>query len=228
MSRLLILVTLLLALVLGSSNAVVAQADDVDIDAAASAALDADPEALVEGLEERPADSLLPDGFENPSSGTPENEEFVESFEGGLGTVDDTVGQVTHGFDTDPSVVPGEVSAGILTYIVTNDEITDDMLDEYEAGMEEGMADTAGMSAEIDRTEIGGTDAVVLTLVQDSDGVFVTVTMVSVPVGNTMVVSTVFAGGTEEIESAELQPMAEELALAGAGHVGEAAEEASN
>ena len=58
------------------------------------------------------------------ANGTPENQDLVASFEGGLGQVDNAVGQVTHGFDTDPSVIPGEISAGILTFVVTEDEIT--------------------------------------------------------------------------------------------------------
>jgi hypothetical protein len=225
MSRIAVIFTIFMAFLLGSAGAVSAQS--VSVADAAEAALDADPEDLVEGLEERPDDSLLPEGFENPSSGTPENQELVDSFSGGLGEVDDAVGQVTYGFDTDPDVVPGAISAGILTFIVGEEELTSDDLDDYQSGMEEGIeSDTSGMDATVDRIEVDGEDAVQLDLSVEEGGFTVQVTMISIPVGNTMVVSTVFSADQEVLEAGALDGFTEDLALAGVGHVAEVAEDA--
>lgn len=227
MKKLFIGLSVLLALLCSGAN-VAAQATtevEVDLAAASEASLAADPEALVEGLQERPEDDLLPEGFSNPSSGTPENQDLVAQFEGGLGTIEGAVGQATVGFDTDPEVVPGVVSSGILTFIVIDEEIDADTMAEYQSGMEDAVADfDSSMTGTVETVDLYDGEAVVLTISVEASGSYALVQVVSIPVGNTLVVSTVVSADQAEIDPADLQGPTEALLGAGVNQVQAVAE----
>lgn len=234
MKRLVVLVLLMMGMVLSAGNAVAAQdietTTEADVEAIAELALDADPEALATELETAPADADLPEGFTAPASGTPENADIVDAFSTGLGEIEGAVANVTHGFDTDPAVVPGLISAGILTYIVVEDEITSDDLDDFAEGIESGLGDSeaAGYTeATVEEVSVNGGDAILVTLGMEASGMTAVVQMLAIPVGNTMVISTVLSVGEEAIDSADLTPITAELAVAGVAYLGSAAEAAA-
>jgi hypothetical protein len=133
---------------------------------------------------------------------------------------------LTHGIDTDPDVVPGMLSSGILTYITASDEISDSDLDDFQDGIEEGLDDPSGTfsDASVDRVEVQGTDAVLVTLGLEQDGTSVVVQMLAIPVGNTMVVATVLVVDTAAVDAAEVEPLTAELAVAGVTYLGTVAE----
>jgi hypothetical protein len=229
---------MLFGLVLTSASAVAAQstpttgdaspvATDVDIAAISEAVLEADPETLVEALATPPDDSDLPEGFLNPASGTPENADLVDAFTSEIAEIEGTVGNVNQAFDTDPSVVPGLISAGVLTYIVTDEEITSDDLDDFEEGAGGGFeGEAAGSEGSVDRITVGDTDAVLITVSTEESGVTAVVQIVALPVGNTMVIGTVVVADQGEVLPDDVLPFAEELTLAGASHLGTVAEDA--
>lgn len=239
MSRLILVCTFLFGMMLASSGVVTGQetATDVDVAAIGEAVLEADPETYATGLETPPDDAILPEGFVNPASGVPENAEIIEQFTGAIGDIEGTVATVNHGFDTDPEIVSGLISAGILTYIVTDEEITADDLDEFEEGASEGLvtatpdaaagdATPAGLSPQgaVERIDIGGVEAVVITVGVEQGGVSVVVQIVAVPVGNTMAIGTVLIADQEAVDQEEVLGFAEALTLAGVEHIGTVAE----
>src|SRR5688572_6591861 len=101
MKRLGLLISLFCALMLAGTGTGAAQATDVDIDSASEAVLAVDPEDLVDALATAPDDSVLPEGFENPASGTPEAADLIDAFASPISDMDGAVGTVTHGLDTD-------------------------------------------------------------------------------------------------------------------------------
>ena len=221
---------LLMGLVLSTGNAVAAQEIETettaDVDAVAESVLAVDPEDLAVALEEAPTDADLPEGFLAPVDGTPENAEVVDAFSSGLGELEGAVGNVTHGLDTDPDVVPGMLSSGILTYITADEEISDSDLDDFQDGIEEGLDSSSGTFSEgsVDRVEVQGTDAVLVTLVLEEEGTSVVVQMLAIPVGNTMVVATVLVVDTTTVDAADVEPFTAELAVAGVNYLGTVAE----
>lgn len=229
MKRIGLILSMFFALMLAGAGTAAAQATTVDIDSIGETVLGIDPEALVEALSEAPDDSVLPDGFMNPESGTPANEELVTAFATPLGDLEGSVGTVTHGLDTDPSVVPGLVSAGIITYIVVEDEITSDDLDDFEAGASEGLesAATESVEASVDRIDVEGNDAVQIEVITTQDDIVSIVQIVALPVGNTMVVGTVVVADQGEVDGPEVLDLAAALGIAGAENLGLVAEAAA-
>jgi hypothetical protein len=73
--------------------------------------------------------------------------------------------------------------------------------------------------------QFNGTDAVLLTYEINEDDIVSIVQMLAVPVGNTMVISMVVEAGTD-VDAEAVLGASEELALAGARHLGTVAEDA--
>lgn len=235
MSRLFLILAFLVGAVMAAPIA--ASAQDVDVAAASESVLAADPEALATALEAPPDDSLLPDGFVNPPSGEAENADIIEQFTGAIGNIDGSVATINHGFDTDPEVVPGLISAGILTYIVTEEEITAEDLDEFEDGASEGLdsgtPEATGEDATpvafapeggVERIDFGGAEAVVITVSVEQAGVSVAVQIVAVPVGTTMAIGTVLVADQGGVDQEQVRGFAEAIATAGVEHLGTVAE----
>ncbi len=232
MSRLILACAFLLGMLFTASGAATAQetATDVDVPAIGEAVLEADPETTATGLETPPDDALLPEGFINPPSGVAENAEIVEEFTGAIGQIEGSIATVNHAFDTDPAVVPGIISSGIVTYIVTDEEITAEDLDVFEEGASQGLdagtpsadaAATPDVASEgsVQRIDLGGSEAVLLTVGVELGAVNAVVQIVALPVGNTMVIGTVLVADQGEIDQDLVLGFAEELTLAGVTHL---------
>jgi len=218
---------MLFGLSLSTAPLAAAQGEDVDIAAVSETVLEAEPEALVEGLAEPPADEDLPEGFLNPPSGTPENADLAESFELPVSEFEGAVGSVNFPFDTDPEVIPGLISAGYLNYIVTEEEITDGQLEEFKTGAEEGLGTPdASIESSVEDITVGDSDGVLITVVTTQDDASAVVQLVALPVGNTFVIGTALVADEGEIVAADVQTLAEDLTVAGVAHLGIVAEDA--
>lgn len=205
-----------------SGSAAIAQTE-AQLDDISAATLDANADDLATALEVAPTDADLPAGFTAPIDGVPENAEVIDAFSGALGDLGDDTVSVVHGIDTDPEVVEGTLSAAIITYLVVEDEITDDDLEEFAKGIEGGIQPdpatgiTAGTVEEI---ELFDSNAIVATLEMEQTGAFVTVQMTAIPVGNVMVVSTIVVADTVATDPAEVMPLSEDLTIAGVEYLG--------
>jgi len=210
---------------------------DVDVAAVGEAALAADPEALATGLETPPDDAILPEGIINPPSGASANAEILDQLAGSteaLANFDGVVSSVSHGFDTDPAIVPGLLSSGILTYTVVDHAITAEDLNLLEeralqdvgGGTPAPNAATPGVASEgsVQRINLGGVEAFLLTVSADLGVVKGVVQIVAVPVGNTMVIGTMLVADQGEVDQAQVRGFAEALTLAGVDHLGTVAE----
>lgn len=226
MRRLMLVFAMLFGIVLTTAPLAVAQSDEVDVAEVGEAVLDADPEAIVEGLENPPDDDRLPEGFFNPPSGTPENEELGSAFELPVSDLEGSIASVNFAFDTDPEVIEGLISAGYLNYVVLEEEVTDDMLEDFKSGAEEGMESNTDETIEfaVEDIEVGGANAVLITVTTTDEGASAVVQMVAVPVGNTFVIGTALVADQEEVDPAAVQTHAEELTLAGVEYLGTIAE----
>lgn len=226
MRRLMLVFAMLFGIVLTTAPLAVAQSDEVDVAEVGEAVLDADPEAIVEGLENPPDDDQLPEGFFNPPSGTPENEELGSAFELPVSDLEGSIASVNFAFDTDPEVIEGLISAGYLNYVVLEEEVTDDMLEDFKSGAEEGMEGNTDETIEfaVEDIEVGGANAVLITVTTTDEGASAVVQMVAVPVGNTFVIGTALVADQEEVDPAAVQTHAEELTLAGVEYLGTIAE----
>jgi hypothetical protein len=228
MKRISVLFTLLMALLLAGTSTAAAQSTDLDVDAIGESVLAVDPEALVEALGATPDDTVLPDGFMNPESGTPANEDLVAAFASPIGNVDGAVGTVTHGLDTDPAVVPGLISSGIITYIVGDDEITADDVAGFEDGARQSLEGNSDPSVEasVESVEVAGVDAVQIEIVTTQDDIVSVVQIVAIPVGNTFVIGTVVAANQGEVDEAEVLELANQVGIAGVENLAIVAEDA--
>ena len=229
MTRLLLLLTLLTGLVLSSAPLAAAQDEEEDVDLAAigETVLAADSEALVEALVDPPADEDLPEGFLSPPDGTPANADLAESFQLPASEFPEAVGSVTFPFDTDAEVIPGLISAGFLNYVIGEEEITDEQLDEFRQGAEEGIGTPEpGMQTSVEDITVGGVDGVLISFETEQDNISVAVQLVAVPVGNTFVIGTAVVADQGEVDADAVLTYAEDLTLAGAEHLGTVAEDA--
>lgn len=238
--RLLLVFTFLLGAVLTTSGIVAAQETDIDIAAVSEVVLAADPDAVAAGLETPPDDADLPEGFLNPPSGIPENADVIEDFTGGIGDVEGTIGNVSHAFDTDTSVVPGSMSSGVISYLVDDEEITPDDFSEFEDDLrqefeiatpdsENDIDDATPSSApqrSVDRIDLGGLEAVVITVVTEEAGISAVVHLVAVPVGHTLVIGTALVADQGTVDPDDVLPFAEALTLAGVAYLATVAEDA--
>lgn len=226
-TRLLLLLTLLAGLALSSAPLAAAQEgeEDVDVTAIAETVLAADPEALVEALVDPPADADLPEGFLNPPDGTPANADLAENFQIPESEFPDAVGSINFPFDTDAEVIPGLVSAGYLNYVVLEEEITDEQLDEFRQGVEEGLGTPdAAIQSSVEDLTVGGVDGLLISVVTTQESVSAVVQLVVLPVGNTFVIGTALVADQGEVDQDEVQTFAEDLTLTGAEHLGMVAE----
>lgn len=238
--RMLLVLTFVLGALLSVVGAAAAQdpAPEIDIAAIGDVVLGTDPEALAVALETPPEDAGLPEGFVNPPSGTPEYAELVEEFAGGIGEIEGAIGSTSHGFNTDPAVVPGLISTGIITYIVAEEEITAEDLDDFEEGASErperatpaAVAEVDGATPAletdiaVERFELGGAEAVVITFSVELGATSAVVQIVAVPVGNTMVMGSAVVADLGPVDAGEVQEFAEALTLAGVAHLAAVAE----
>ncbi len=229
MKRITLVFTLLLMLLLAGTSTVAAPSTDLDVDAIGESVLAVEPEALVEALGATPDDSVLPDGFMNPESGTPANEEIIAAFASPIGDLDGSVGTVTHGLDTNPEVVPGLISSGIITYIVAEEEITDDDLANFEEGARESFEGNSDPSVEasVESVEVAGVTAVQIEVVTTQDDIVSVVQIVAIPVGNTMVVGTVVVADQAEVDETQVLDFANQVGIAGVENLGIVAEGAA-
>lgn len=226
MRRLLLVFAMVFGIVLATAPLATAQTEDVDVAEVGEAVLEADPESLVDGLESPPEDDQLPEGFINPPSGTPENEDLGAAFELPVSDLEGSLASVNFAFDTDPEVIEGLISAGYLNVVVLEDEVTDDMLEDFKTGAEEGMESNTDEDIEfaVEDIEVGGADAVLITVTTTDASASAVVQMVAVPVGNTFVIGTALVADEEEVDAAAVQTHAEDLTLAGVEYLGTLAE----
>ncbi len=222
--RLIALVALVLSFIL-AGPAVAAQ-DAAELDTIAEAVLAVDSADLVKELEVPITDADLPGGFLAPVNGEPENAEIVNAFVQGMGDLDGVATPVNQGLDTDPEVVQGLLSTAVITYMVTDEEITEADLDDFTKGLEEGLASDPTMDGAVEPTELFGKEAVLVTITTEQDGVYVAVQMLAIPVGSTMVVATILVADQATVDPTDIQPLTEDLAVAGVEYLGKAAEAA--
>jgi len=225
--RLLLVLTFLLGAVLSTSGMIAAQETDIDIAAVSEVVLAADPDAVAAGLETPPDDADLPEGFFNPPSGTPENAEIAEALVLPVGELDGAVASINHAFDVDPDVVPGLISAGYINFVVAEEEITDDELDDFEEGAASSFEeDTTGVAGSVSRIDLGGVEAVAITVVTEEAGISAVVHLVAVPVGHTLVIGTALVADQGTVDPDDVLPFAEALTLAGVAYLETVAEDA--
>ncbi len=243
MRRFLLVLTMLMGVVFATAPLASAQTD-VDIEQVSETVLSADTDALLTGLETPMDDEALPEGFSEAAFAAPGDataEEGVlptEDLEGTLGTIAYTVsydpsasGSPEAETDDSASTPALDDLSGLsfgfasLNYIVFEDELTSDDLEDFKSGAEEGIASEDEGTATVEDITVGDTDAVLLTYVIEEEGVQSVVQMVAVPVGNVMVMSmTVLAA--ETVDADQLRVASEDLALAGIDHLGVVAEDA--
>lgn len=199
--------------------------NQTDFAAISAAALGADPNALLTGLETPPADELLPAGFINPPGGEPANADIVEAFVIPVDGLEGTIGGVTHAFDTDPAVIGGLVSAGVVNYIVADSEVTAEDFDAFQQGVEIGIGENlgAGMVGDVERSNVAGQDALLISVLLEDTGGVGLVFMLAVPVGNTIVIGTVVFVDSAGVDSTAILEHTVLLTLSGVAYLGEIA-----
>jgi hypothetical protein len=225
MSRRLFAVVALILTFLLAGPAAAAQ-DAAELETIAEMVLETDSADLVSALEEPITDRDLPGGFLAPVDGVPENAEIINAFVEGMGDLDGVATPVNQGLDTDPELIPGLLSTAVITYMVTEQEITEDDLEDFANGIEEGLGDDPSMEGTVEQVELFDSEAVLSTLTLEQDGIFVVVQMLAIPVGNTMVVGTLLTADETEVDQSDLLPLTEDLTVAGVEYLGTAAEAA--
>ncbi len=177
-----------------------------------------DPEVLLEALEVAPADDLLPAEFSAPVNGEPRNASMVEAF-GSLGDLPGAFGSVIHGIDTDPTLVPGVMSTGILTYAVGKTAVPADVLDSLEETLSGRLDDPALAMGEVGQVDLDGTNALLGYFVFEQGQAVLSMQLLVIPMGNVLTVAAVVSVDSAIIPAEDLLPLTEGLALAGVAHL---------
>jgi len=219
--------TLVLALGILCSSIAAAAAQDAestptaDIASIAASVLSANPETLLTGLATPPADDTLPPGFLNPPSGESANADVVEAFILPADGLTGALGSVSHAFDTDPNVIEGLVSAGVVNFIVSDSEITDEEFSGFELRVATSIRDNLqpGMTGDVERIPLADEEALLISVVLQGSGTVGLVFMVAVPVGNTIVIGTVVVLSSGGMDSVAVLENAVLLTLSGVAYL---------
>lgn len=241
MRKMIMLLTLLAGFAFTAAPLAAAQ-DDAALDVAgiSESVMSADVATLLTELETPPADEDLPEGFSNAVYSDPDT---ATGNEGVLPTQDlaGAEGSVPYVVDYDPAAsaaaaggtpAPEATPSGLvigmssLQYVFFDEEIDEDALNDFKDGVSEGMATDDTGEATIEDITIGDTDAVLITYTIDQDGILAVVQMVALPVGNSMVISMVTVASDQEIDADAAAEDSVNLTVAGAEHLGVAAEAA--
>ena len=219
MKRISVLLSLLSVLVVAGTGSAAAQTPESE---GAGVVLAVDPVALVEALAANPEIAVLPEGLANISSATPAAGQEGDPLAVSLASLLPTVGTVTMGFQTNPAIVPGLVSTASLTYIVTDSEISGDVLAEFEERLRQDLSatDDPTIEASVAMIQVAGTDAVGIKVITTTGGIVALAQLVAVPVGNTLVVSLILSASQDEVDEATVLELTSNLALAGIEHLG--------
>jgi hypothetical protein len=201
-----------ISLSMAPSTAILAQADEPDIEAIGELVTDADPDDLLAALETPIDDSDLPEGFLEASfidpddtSGTPAPTVLSASdLEGSLGnTAWDVV--------PDEDVFDGETFASVQFVSFDPEDFTDDFLDSFIEGAAGSIEGQEGASAE--KVEFAGVDAALISFDVESAAANAYVRYLAVPVG-TMFVFVNVSAQTEDLDGDDIMAATEELTLA--------------
>jgi hypothetical protein len=224
MKRLLIAVSLFCAGTMAFGGTIAAQtpaadSSPVDTSPEGEAVLAIAPGSLIDILATTPDDALLPDGFLNPPAGTPAaGMDVFSSFSVGLAAIPGTIATITHGLNTDPALVPGLLSAAILTYIVTDHAITDADMTKFQEDAERGISTgddaSAGTTGSVTPVTIGDRTAINVSVTTELSGIVAGVQIVAIPIGNTMAVATVISANQGEVDMDTVYSLAESLGVA--------------
>jgi hypothetical protein len=236
MRKVLLLFAMIASLSFTAAPVAMAQ-DDIDLESISETVMDADSQKLITAMETPMADDDLPAGF---SDATYTDPEAATGDEGVLPASDleGAEGSVAYMVDWDPTSAEGTPEAtaspvddafavriATLNYVFFDQEITSDDLDDFKTEAEKSLQSEGGADASVDTVQFNGTDAVLLTYEINEDDIVSIVQMLAVPVGNTMVISMVVEAGTD-VDAEAVLGASEELALAGARHLGTVAEDA--
>ena len=210
--------------------------EDVDVPAIAEVVTEVDPLELLDALDAPFPDDALPETFLNP----PRGEESIleeadltspftaDGFPGGIG-------DVSFAFDTDPDLVDGILTGGQVSYVVTDHDISRAEVRALHAVVEEEFANQAESSlpegvdrydANADVERFGGVDSVSATIVMEGMGMNLVFSFLFVPVGNTLVVTTVVISMFSDVDIDTVGALTEELAATAIRHLGDVAESA--
>lgn len=228
MKRLLFIFAVVASLAFVAAPATMAQVD-VDIDQVAEATLDADLDTLIADMETPMADEDLPEGFSGAMYMPPEEASSdmgaipADDLEGSEGSIAYMVDYAPGGGMATPDAAAMSIGLGSVNYVFVDEEITEDDLEDFRKGAEEGIASEEEGTASVEEIEIDGTPAVLLTYVIEEQGATSVVQMIAVPVGNTMVMSMAVHAAASVDEDA-VYADAEALVLASIAHLGETAE----
>jgi hypothetical protein len=204
---------------------VAAQTDeDIDIAAIGEDVLAADPDTLLEGLEEPMRDRDLPEGFSEAEFVA---EEDVTPEMGLLGSdsLEGALGSVAYSVVGDVEVLGGANAIVSVQYVAFDaDELTDDTLDEFIEGAESGLGELPeGSEATVETVELAGEDAALITFSQTGASSSVVVEYIAIPVGNVFVFASVTIADTAEVDADDVFDATEALALSSITHLGEVA-----
>ena len=199
----------------------------VDIEAVAEAALDADLDNLITGMEEPMDESALPGGFTAPAFIDPEtatSEDLVLPAD----DLEFSEGSVAYNIEYEPDTTGFSIGLSSLNYAFVDGEITEDDMEDFKEGATEGLEeDASGAEMSVEDIPINGVDAVLISYELVEEDILSVVQMVAMPVGNTMVMSMVVAASDDlDMNKEQVRTDAENLLLSGVQHLGTVAEAA--
>lgn len=219
---LMVIISLFISLVVATAAPLAAQSDEVDIAEIGDVVLDADPDALLEGLEEPIADRDLPEGFADAEFQDPDDATAESGLVGG-DSLEGAIGSVAYILTADEDVVGGLGTANIQYVLFDESEISDTMVDDFIEGAEGGLDSLPeGTEGSVESIELEGEDAALMTV--SAEGVVVQ--YVAIPVGNVFVFGSVILSG-ETLDADDVVEFTEALTLSAITHLGEVAEDAA-
>lgn len=227
--RLSIIIGVLLSLLMVSPSLVAAQdkhqaTDGPDIATIGQAVEETDPETLLADLQTPPRARALPDGFTKATyvdTTTSKGVAASDCLYDASGN-SDIIGGVGYTLDVDTSVIDYKYTCASINLIVFDPEVIgSDALDQFKEGAAQSAATPAsnGGVTKVTDTTVDGEDAVLITYTLKQDSSNVVVQSVAIPVGNVFVVTLVSVGDTGRVPAADVEQIANDLAIAGIEHL---------
>ena len=122
-------------------------------------------------------------------------------------------------------MIEGLVSAGVVNYIVSDSEISEEEFSGFELSVATSIRDNLqpGMAGDVERIPLADAEALLISVVLQGSGTFGLVFMVAVPVGSTIVIGTVVVLSSGGMDSVAVLEHAVLLTLTGVAHLGDVA-----
>lgn len=229
--RFLVVAGLFLSLLMASTPLVAAQSEP-DVAAIGDTVLGLDATALIDALQTPMRNRDLPKGFSDAKAVDITNAKAVKAADCVYDASDlSAEGATAYSLVSDDAALGFSNTCASINYVIFREkDLGRDPLGDFKKGIEGSLEEGTGTPdsnngiSYVTDTTVAGTDAVLFTYIVDGGSLYVGVQVLTVVVGNVLVVTQITTQSDTEIAPEDLEGISDELSIAGIDHLGTVAD----